>query len=181
MCAVYANRQLFLSMILYIIIGIVFLNIGTIFTFLGQEQEVALLAKQFLWITYPFYFFEIFWFVFVENFAVCQDAPQYQMHSQVAGTLSHLVFVYCFCYQLEMGFVGICLATGLMQVVFGLTGLFLVKYSDHFRTYSDVRLLSLETISNLSPLLFQDLKSIGTQIWMFWNADSSVLLASYLG
>ena len=103
------------------------------------------------------------------------------MHSQVAGTLSHLVFVYVFCYQLEMGFVGICLATGLMQVVFGLTGLFLVKYSDHFRTFPDVRLLSLETISNLSPLLFQDLKSIGTQIWMFWNADSSVLMASYLG
>ena len=80
-----------------------------------------------------------------------------------------------------MGFDGICLATGLMQVVFGLTGLFLVKYSGEFQTFIDVNLFSWETVSNLKPLLLQDLKSIGTQIWMFWNADSSVLVSSYLG
>ena len=80
-----------------------------------------------------------------------------------------------------MGYVGVCLATGLLQVVFGMTGLLLLKFGGQFRTFSDVRLLSMETISNLTPLLLQDLKSIGTQIWMFWNADSSVLMASYLG
>ena len=92
-----------------------------------------------------------------------------------------MLFVYILCYHYEMGFDGVCLATGLMQVVFGLTGLFLVKNSSKFRTFYDVSLFSKETITNLRPLLVQDLKSVGTQIWMFWNADSSVLIASYLG
>ena len=63
----------------------------------------------------------------------------------------------------------------------GLHGLLLVKFSEKFQTFSDVHFFSWETVTNLSPLLLQDLKAIGTQIWGFLNADAFVLLASYMG
>ena len=141
-----------------------------------------MLAKNFVFITCPFYFFEcVIFAVLIEQFAVYQDVTAYLVHTQILSCIAHIISVYYFCYHLSLGFYGICLATGVKQFAVGFHGLLLVKFGDKIKSFSDVHLFSKETITNLKPLLMQDLKAIGTQVWLMINGDAFVLLASYLG
>ena len=49
-------------------------------------------------------------------YALSQKVPKYTRNAMVAGAVFHLMFVCIFCYYFEMGFTGVCWATGCMFV-----------------------------------------------------------------
>ena len=63
----------------------------------------------------------------------------------------------------------------------GFIGVTFVKFGGQFPVYSDVRFFSLETITNLEPLLKVDLEAVAMGVWGWWAFDIFTLMASYLG
>lgn len=68
-----------------------------------------------------------------------------------------------------------------MFFVKGMVSIILVKCCGRFPSFEDVHFISLETISNIWPLLSFDLKSTAMGIWGWWAIDIFTLMASYLG
>ena len=168
-------------MILYVIIGTLLLFIRPIYEVLGQDAEVAALATKFVHITYPFHFFEVLGNVYnVCYFSNCRIA-HYTPISLVTGTVCHAILVYIFCIVNKGGFDGICWATGLMFIIRGMVSYICVKCGGSIPSLPDVYLFSKETVSNLTPVLLIDLKTVAMGVWGFWAFDIFILMASYLG
>ena len=82
---------------------------------------------------------------------------------------------------MDMGYVGICYATGLMFITKGLIILYLYKTSDKFPRFNDISIISKETLSNFRPLLSTCLKSLLMSVWQPWAFELFTFTAIYLG
>ena len=109
----YANRQYFLSTILFLLIGLVLLFIRPIYDLIGQDSEVADLATQYVHTIYPFHFFEMTANVFVASYAMNCRVTHYLVIMIVSGTVCHAILVYIFCIHNSWGYDGVVWATGL--------------------------------------------------------------------
>ena len=181
MCAVYANRQLFLSFIAWCLIGAFLSQIESVYTAIGQEPEVAKLATRFVHTTFPFHLFEVCNNVFSSNFASAQRVTHYGAITLSIATVAHGLMSYYFVFVLDWDFDGVCWATGLMFMLRGTIGVSLVKFGGRFPTHDDVYLFSRETVSNLWPLLKIDLQVVAMGVWGWWAFDIFTLMATYLG
>ena len=99
----------------------------------------------------------------------------------ISATIYHAITVYILFSVLGWGFYGVCWATGSMFFVKGMVCIMLVKCCGRFPPFEDVYLVSLETVSNVWPLLSIDLKSTAMGVWGWWSFDLFTLMASYLG
>ena len=181
MCAVYANKQLFLSLVMYCLIGAILVNIEPIYAALGQEKEVACLAAKFVYITFPSHFFEVLNNVFTVNFATSQQVTQYMVYALATGTVIHAILIYYWVFKCGWGFDGVCWATAIMFFFRGFIGVSFVKFGGRFPNFPDVRFFSMETFTNLGPLLKVDLEAVAMGVWGWWAFDIFTLMASYLG
>ena len=120
---------------------------------MGQDPEVADLAAQYIRIVYPFHFFYILEVVFSDAYAVSCRVTHYMLISMVSGTVAHAIMVYVFCIVNGWGFTGICWASGLMWMSRGILGIGLVKYGGKIPSFPDVFLFSVETVSNVLPIV----------------------------
>jgi Na+-driven multidrug efflux pump len=60
MCAIYRNRQIFLSTVLYVVLAIPMLFVRSIYSLIGQDSEVADYATTYVHIVLPsLYFFVV--------------------------------------------------------------------------------------------------------------------------
>ena len=109
------------------------------------------------------------------------NVPEFQLYTFATGSLVHVFFTWLLCFYFDMGFDGACIATGIYYLVTGVHAILLVKFSDKITKFEDVHLFSLETVSNLWPLLELDLKSVGTYIWNFLSLDAFVYISTFLG
>ena len=61
------------------------------------------------------------------------------------------------------------------------TGIALVRCGGRFEEFPDVRLVSMETISNTKPMILIGVKGIFMGVWFWWAYDIFGLMASFLG
>ena len=180
LCAVYANRQLFLSIVLYFIIGAVLCFIRPIYDLLEINPEVADYATEFVQITYPFHIFELLGYVFNFAYAINCRVAHYTLYSYMFGAISHAIMIYIFCFVNDWGYAGVTWATALMFIVRGGTSFLCVKFGGDIESFPDVYLFSRETVSNLAPLLSLSLESVAMGIWGTWSLEIFALMASML-
>ena len=63
----------------------------------------------------------------------------------------------------------------------GTSGVALVKYGGRFQRFPDVHFFSMETVTNLWPLLKLDLQGVAMGVWGWWAFDIFTLMTTYLG
>ena len=98
------------------------------------------------------------------------------------GVLFHAIFVGVLVFGLDLGFTGICWATGMVFVGRLLsTHIFLWCKRDSFTFYDDVRLFSRETMTNLLPLLKLCIVSMLMGVWGWWAFEIFTFMSTYLG
>jgi len=73
------------------------------------------------------------------------------------------------------------LATGVMFFVRFIVNYGLVELRNDLRKHDDVYLFSIETVSNLKPIVKKCLASLALGIWGLWIFDILLLLATYMG
>ena len=116
LCYIYRNRQIFLSVCVYLLFCIPMAFIEQIYGLLGQDPAVAKFATTYVRYVMP----SLLFFVVAQTFAIFaynQRVTWIPLAATVTGAASHAVLVYLFYYLLDWGFDGICLATALMFVI----------------------------------------------------------------
>ena len=139
-------------MITYFLWGLLVWNIERVYASMGQNPEVTVLATKFVHVMYPCYFFETLANVYNTAFAMSCRVMHYMVISLFIGTVMYLSLTYYFQYYLELGFDGICWATGFMLVSRGIIAVGCVKFGGRFPVFNDVFLFSRETVSNTGIL-----------------------------
>ena len=153
MCLVYANRQFYLSMIGYVIWGVLMYNIREVYTGTGQDPEVADFATQFVHGLYPCYFLETLANVYNNGYAMNCKVMHYMVISLFCGSIVYLSAMHYFINVREMTFDGVVYASQLMLCTRGLVAFGCVKFGGRLPSFDDVYLFSSETVSNLSELI----------------------------
>ena len=129
----------------------------------------------------PFAWLELINLSFLQ-FAGSQRVMIAGVVSMAAGALTHGIFVAVLVYGLDMGFTGICWATGMVFVGRSLAmQIFLKVMENKFTFYEDVHLFSRETIANLCPLIKLSVMSMFMGIWGWWAFEIFTFMATYLG
>ena len=83
--------------------------------------------------------------------------------------------------KFDMGFDGVCFAAAFCYVIVAIASVSLVKYDGKCTYHTDVSFFSLETVSNLWPMILLGVKGVLMSIWSLWVLDALTLMASYLG
>ena len=107
---------------------------------------------------------------------------QIKVISFATGVLFHAVFVGLLVFGLDLGFTGICWATGMVFVGrLMATHVFLWCKRDSFTYYDDVRLFSRETMTNLGPVVKLCTVSMLMGVWGWWAFEIFTFMSTYLG
>lgn len=179
-CQVYRNKSIFIGTILYLILLVPLLFIRQIYTAMGQDDEMADYATQYVYYTIPFVYFYYISQIY-GSFALSQEVSWYGLISTVTGTVCHAIMICTFYIWLDMGYKGVMLATGLMFFIRFLCNFALVELRNDVRKHDDVHLFSKETVTNLMPLVKKSFASMALGIWGWWSFDIFTLMATYMG
>ena len=164
----------------YLILLVPLLNIRSIYTAIGQDDEVADYAATYVYYTVPFVYFYYLSTVYA-TFTSQQEVTWYGLATTVTGTVSHSLMILIFFVWLDLGYKGVMLATGLMFIFRFMANFLLTECRSEVRKHPDVYLFSKETVTNIWPLLRKSLASMLLSIWGWWAFDIFTLMATYIG
>jgi Na+-driven multidrug efflux pump len=96
------------------------------------------------------------------------------------SSLIHLLLVFLFVHMLDMGFLGICIATCLMFVSRLIIVVIQIETIGALKNNYGVELFSEESRKNISHQFNLGLHSLSMGVWGWWAFDIFTLIASYL-
>ena len=89
--------------------------------------------------------------------------------------------LYVFYSYLHWGFDGLAWANAIMFFIRFCVSILLVDCGGRFPSFPDVRLVSIETVSNTLPMILIGTKGVFMGVWFWWVYDIFGLMASFLG
>ena len=180
LCRVYLNRQYFLNTCVFCVVLIPMLFIRSIYRAIGQNDRVADLAAQYVWICLP----GIFWYfhqMALQLYSNAHKVLYYAIISMAGAAAVHALILAIFC-AFDQQFLGVCVASSAQFFARFLIQWLLVAYGGKFDfpECHDVRLFSKETVVNLRNQIVLGLASCGMGVWGWWAFEIFTLMASYL-
>ena len=180
MCAVYLNRMILLSTIIWCLFGIPIFCMPMIYSKLGVDEGVAAYAIKYTRYTYPFLLLDFIGLAYL-SYAGAQKVVSFSVFSVVPAMACQAITLKILYSSYGWGFESILAANGAMFVVRFLVSWSLVTKGGRFKSFDDVYFFSRETIANICPMVTIGCQGVAMGVWGWYCYDIFGLMASRMG